>query len=94
MKKLRRKLAEVTEMPESSFGGCPYLVLESNSSVRIDECYEILSYDTEAIRLRLKDMTVTVTGRDLTMRSYAMKTIRIVGTIDSISLQERKKRNA
>ena len=78
------------ELPESSFGSCPYLVVESNTSVRIDECYEILSYDTIAIRLRLKGMTVTVTGRDLTMRSYAMRTVRIVGTIEGLSLCEEK----
>ena len=32
-------------MPESSFGACPYMELEGNHSIRIDECIEILSYD-------------------------------------------------
>ncbi len=91
MKKIRKRLAEAVELPEASFGGCPYLAVESNSSVRIDECHEILSYDTEEIRLRLKGLTVSIAGHGLTMRSYAMKTVRIVGVIDTISLHEEKK---
>lgn len=88
MKKLRRKLAEACELPEASFGPCPYLAIESNSSIRIDECLEILSYDEGAISLRLRGMTVTVTGERLTMRSYAMKTVRIGGVIRNVSLEE------
>ena len=88
MKKLRKKLAEACELPESSFGPCPYLAMESNSSVCINECLEILSYDETAVRLRLRGMTVTVTGESLTMRSYAMKTVRIGGLIRGIALEE------
>jgi hypothetical protein len=90
MKKLRKKLAAAVELPESAFGSCPYLTIESNTSVKIDECCEILSYDTDAICLRLRGLTVTVTGRWLTMRSYAMKTVRIVGRIDGVSLAEER----
>ncbi len=76
-------------MPQSSFGACPYLVIESNSSIRVDECLEILSYDEREVSLRLRGMLVTVTGEGLTMRSYAMKTIRICGVISQVSLSDR-----
>lgn len=88
MKKLRRRLSEACEMPEASFGPCPYLAIESNSSIRIDECLEILSYDESLISLRLRGMTVTVAGEGMTMRSYAMKTVRIGGVIRSVALEE------
>ena len=91
LKKIRKKLAEAIDMPESSFGGCPYLALESNTSILIEPCCEILSYDAEEIALRLKEITVTLSGHDLTMRSYGMRTVRIVGTIHGISLSERKR---
>lgn len=88
MGKLRKRLAQATELPESSFGFCPYLTLESNSTVKIDECLEILSYDENEVRVRLRGMTVSVSGKCLTMRSYAVKTIRIGGKIENIAISD------
>ncbi len=90
MKRLRKRLANACDMPEASFGPCPYLVIESNSSIRIDECLEILAYDDTAISLRLRGMAVTVTGEGLTMRSYAMRIVRIGGIIRNVALEEKK----
>ena len=90
MKRLRKRLADACDMPEASFGPCPCLVIESNSSIRIDECLEILAYDVTAISLRLRGMDVTVAGEGLTMRSYAMRVVRIAGVIRNVALKERK----
>ena len=88
MEKLKKKLAEAVDMPESSFGACPYLTVEGNGLIRMDECLEILAYDEEEIRVRLRGLTVTVTGEAMTMRSYAAKTIRISGVIRNIALSD------
>ena len=90
MRKWRTKLARALELPESALGRCPYLVLEADSSLRVDECLEILSYEEDEIALRLRGLDLTVGGCDLTMRSYASRSIRIGGMIRWISLSERK----
>lgn len=89
MKNIRKKLARATDLPESSFGGCPYITIESNSDVKIDGCLEILSYSENEVSVRLSGMEATVCGSLLTLRSYAIKTIRICGKIESISLSDR-----
>ena len=88
MGKLKRKIDEAVDMPESSFGACPYMELEGNHSIRIDECIEILSYDEEETVLKLKGMTVTIAGRGLTMSSYGGGTIRLTGVISNILLSD------
>ncbi len=88
MRNLRKKLSKVCELPEGSFGCNSYLAIESNTTIRIDGCEEILSYDEKEVSLRLRDVTVTVTGEGMTLRSYAMKTVRIVGVIENVALAE------
>ena len=88
MSKFRKRLASMTDLPESSFGACPYVAIESNTSVTVDACLDILSYDECEVRLLLEGLTATITGEKLTMRSYGNKTIRITGIIDGVSLAE------
>lgn len=88
MGKLRKKIAAAMELPEAALGACPYLSVESNSSIKIDECSEILSYDEGEVRLRLRGMTAAVFGEGLIMKSYAGGVIRIVGIIRRIDLSD------
>ncbi len=88
MGKLKKIIAEAADMPESSFGACPYIELEGNHSIRIDECIEILSYDEEETVLKLRGMTVTVTGHGMTMSSYGGRTIRLTGIISNLLLSD------
>ena len=90
MRRWRKALARVSELPESSFGPCPYLVLEADSSLRIDECLEILSYDEAEIGLRLRGLFLTVRGHGLTMCSYASRSIRIRGTVKQLLLSDKR----
>lgn len=88
MGKIKRKMSDATELPQASFGACPYFEIEGNHSIKIDECLEILSYDEEKTVLKLKGLTVSVIGKGLTMNSYGMGTIRLVGRIDNLVLEE------
>ena len=87
MKTWRRKLAETLDLPENALGRCPYLVMEANHAIRIDGCREILAYERQEIRLKAGDLTVTVTGEGLTMRSYALMSVRIAGEIRGVTLE-------
>ncbi|MBQ4065183.1 MAG: YabP/YqfC family sporulation protein [Clostridia bacterium] len=90
MRNFRKRLAKAMELPVTSFGGCSYLTIESNVSIKIDGCEEILSYEENEVSLRLSDGYVTITGEGMTIRSYAMRTVRIVGTVRSVSLTEKE----
>lgn len=88
MGKIKKKIADAAELPQASFGACPYFEIEGNHSIKIDECIEILSYDEEKTVLKLKGMTVSVIGKELTMTSYGSGTIRLVGVIEKLFLFE------
>ncbi|MBE6637135.1 MAG: hypothetical protein E7618_04970 [Ruminococcaceae bacterium] len=88
---LRKRLADSMDVPEIAFGGCPYLTVEGNTSLRVDHCLEILSYDDREIRLALRGLILIVHGEALTMRSYAIRTICIGGRITALCFEEKKK---
>lgn len=88
MGNLRKRLAALTELPSDAFGACPYVTIESNTAIKLDACLEILAYGEEEIRLHLRGLIATVTGEDMTMRSYGDRTVRITGTIRSVTLDE------
>lgn len=88
--RLRKRLSRLTDLPESSFGCCPYVAIEGNSSVKVDACLEILSYEDDAVRLLLTGMIAVVRGKGLTLRSYGDRSIRITGRIDGVDLTEKK----
>ena len=85
---LRKRFADSLEIPEIAFAGCSYLTVEGNTSLRVDHCREILAYDETAIRLALPGFTLAVIGEELTMRSYAIRTICISGTVHQILFED------
>ena len=88
---LRKRLAESMDVPEIAFGGCPFLTVEGNTSLRVDYCLEILSYDDNEIRLSLRGLVLTVCGEGLTMHSYAIRTICIGGRITALHFEEKNR---
>ena len=88
MRKMKKKIAEALELPLAAFGRCPGIAIEGNHAVRIDECVEILTYDEEETVLLVRGMTVTVRGRELTMRSYGGGTIRLTGIVSGVLLSD------
>ena len=77
-------------MPVTSLGGCPYIALEGNYSVKLDECEEIISYDEAKTVLRLKTFDLTILGSDLIINSYGSGNVKLTGTITDISISNVK----
>ncbi len=88
----KRRICEAVDLPESVLGPCPYLTVEGNGELLLNECLEILSYDEEEIRIRQRGLTVTVRGEGMTLFSYAAKNVRIRGKISGISFEEADRR--
>lgn len=88
---LKRKLVAVSELPEGAFGACPYIELEGNSAIRICECREIISYESEKTEIAVNGMRVTVRGRKMTIESLGGGTVRLKGKICGILLSDEKK---
>lgn len=88
---LKKRLSRLTDLPESSFGLCPFVAIEGNGAVKVDACLEILSYEDDEVRLRLQGMIAVVRGARLTLRSYGDRSVRITGRIDGVDLSERGK---
>lgn len=85
---IRKKLAKAADLPETAFGNCPYIEIEGNGSVKIDRCLEILSYESDRAELQLAGMKVIITGKELMLRSYGTKAIKLSGEIIGVTLEK------
>ena len=83
--RLKRKLAEAADMPEGSFGACPYIEIEGNSAVRVCGCHEIITYESDKTVIALTGMNVSVCGRELLIETFCGGTVRLRGEIVSVS---------
>jgi sporulation protein YqfC len=88
--RIRKLLSGVTELPASAFGELPYIEFEIDNTLKLDGCREILGYNDREVRLMTDVGTVTVGGADIELCSYGNSTVRLVGRIKSISIEEVK----
>lgn len=88
MKNLRKKLAAFVDLPESAFGGCSYIEIESNSCVKINGCGEIIDYSGEKVILSSSEFDILIIGHGLTLMSYGSNTAMVKGQICSVSFGE------
>ncbi len=88
MKNLRKKLAAMADLPESAFGGCSYIEIESDRSVKINGCKEIIDYSSEKVILSSNEFDILVIGRGLTLMSYGSNTAMIKGEICGLSFEK------
>ncbi len=88
MGKIRKRLAEITDLPEASFGSCPRIILNSDSEAVIDECLEIMSYEDNEIRLRLSGLFAVISGSGLSLKSFSCGNITVCGKICGIALSD------
>ncbi len=89
MGRFTKKLSEITELPEATFGCCPQIIINSNSEVIVEECLEIMLYGEKEIRLRLHGLFAVISGSELSLSSFSCKSIRILGRIDGITLSKK-----
>ncbi len=84
--KLKKRLAAFTELPESVFGGCSYIEIESNSSVKVNGCIKIIDYCSERVVLLTREFELNVSGEGLTLVSYGESTAAVNGKICAVTL--------
>lgn len=74
--------------PETVFSSAPDIHIEGTNAVSVEGCRGILVYERGRVVLRLKNRTVCVSGKDLTMRSFFGSHILISGSITSVCFEE------
>ena len=65
-----------------------YLHLHGNRELRVENVRRILEYDDVCVRLRTRDMTVTVWGTELRVSDYNDSSMLVTGRITGIELSE------
>ena len=65
-----------------------YLHLHGNRELRVENVRRILEYDDVCVRLRTRDMTVTVWGTQLRVSDYNDSSMLVTGRITGIELSE------
>ncbi len=90
MKKRRKKLLEVLELPIDMSGAVSDISLISNREIDMYGCKRIVAYSDTEVELELSDLKVTVCGEDLSLKTFFGKDIKISGTIASLRLEEKR----
>ena len=93
MKKRKRNITEVVAdtvgFPETLSLSTPDVHIIGTREISVDGCRGILVYETAEVVLRLKDRAMTVTGEDLTLKTFFASHVTVRGRISSISFEER-----
>ena len=88
MKKKKVSFMNWLDYPENMIPDISEINIVSRNEVSVDKCRKILLYETNEIKLRVKDFTVRICGEGLTMKTYFSNTIVIKGIINSLFLDE------
>ena len=73
--------------PSGSFNGTPRIVIAGRGSLLIEQHLGILEYTRGRIIARLKEGTVAVLGRDLTIREFGPQDMVVDGQIASLEFK-------
>lgn len=65
-----------------------YLHLHGNRELRLENCRRILEYNDVCVRLRTRDLTVTVWGTGLRVFDYKDSSVLVTGRLTGIEMQE------
>lgn len=65
-----------------------YLHLHGNRELRLENCRRILEYNDVCVRLRTRDLSVTVWGTGLRVFDYKDSSVLVTGRITGIELGE------
>ena len=87
MGKWKKRLADFMELPQTSFGECQFIEIESSNTVKICSCIEILAYDDGCSRFQTSEGVVTVTGRGLEICSYGNGVVILRGEISGVGFE-------
>uniref|UniRef100_A0A7C2ICL3 Sporulation protein YqfC n=1 Tax=Ammonifex degensii TaxID=42838 RepID=A0A7C2ICL3_9THEO len=81
----RRKAAAALELPGEVAFDLPKIIITGNLQVLIENHRGIVAYDQEMVRVLVEAGEVTVSGRNLVIRSIVPEEIVIEGEIREVS---------
>lgn len=78
------KLSNLFDIPPSAIAGSSQMEISGNREVVVDGCEGVLIYEDNIIRLALKGMSATFTGRNLQIKVLTHNSAIISGFITNI----------
>ena len=84
---LKRKFAEIGDLPKELITSCSRMVLFGNSEFTIENYSGIIEYEVNRIRLRSASGIVTVSGENLVINELDTEDLFIKGKIRSIEVE-------
>lgn len=86
-KSTKKQSAKIFKCSESCFGeahGGAHIEIFANKEITVEDCKNILNYETDFIRLEVTKGEISIFGDDFLISSYENETISIKGKISSI----------
>ena len=81
---LSDRLTESLEIPRAALGSCARIELAGNRELTVEGCVGITEYDETTVSMSLGDLTATVHGSGLLIRSFDPHCIAVSGAIMTI----------
>ena len=78
---------KVTEIGRRFLGGGSQIQITGKDAVLIDGCKKIIEYNDIVVRVKAREMTVSVWGSGLYASSFGTDCVYIYGKISSVELE-------
>lgn len=85
MRKNKDKIISAAQIPQNDG---PQLEFISNTKLIIDCCDSILEYQPETIKIKFKNFSIRIIGKDLLLCNLRGQSIMITGTIWNVDFTE------
>lgn len=83
-----QKLSNITEIPFDMATGLPFIKMYSNRELIVEDAGKLIHFDDCCVKVRQKDKTVTVEGRNIKLRCLANNDMSVTGYITSLSFEQ------
>lgn len=81
MKKIFKQMLEISELPADAAINAPYITLEDNNCIIIENHKGIKSFTADEIRIKLKSKYIAIYGSGLYIKCITNERIEIKGHI-------------
>ncbi len=86
-KKMKEKLTNMLDVPQEIVLDVPKLVLDSNTSLWIENYKGIITYDENTVKINTNQFIITILGNHLEIDSMTTEELSISGEIASVEYQ-------
>ena len=83
----KNRLGRLSRAVMNETGLCSEISVSAGREVLVHGARAIVSYSESEVKLRLCDMTLSVQGSDLTMKSYFGGVVRVSGRITGLNFE-------